>query len=105
MINKSLLIKKLPYLNKGRWYKFFIEVDNGEFKITTKDTDCSISGTTLKVPGLEIIDYKTRIHSDAPSVVTFDRTMKIFADGSQGVTLPPATSTDYFTVWIFGIPA
>lgn len=104
MKNKSLLHKTLPYEEKGRWFKFFIEVDGGAYKITTKDKECSISGTTLKISGLEIIDYKTRIHSDAASVTTFDRTMRIFADGSQGVNLPPVACTDYFTVWVFGVP-
>lgn len=105
MINKSLLNKKFPYIEKGRWYKFFIEVDSGAYKITSKDVDCSISGTTLKIPNIEIVDYKTKIHSDAASVTTFDRTMRIFADGSQGVNLPPVACTDYFTVWVFGVPS
>lgn len=105
MLNTSLFRKNLPYLSKGRWYKFFIEVNEGAYKITTKDIDCSISGTSLKIPGIEIIDIKTRIHSDAVSVQSFDETYKIYADGSQGVNLPPVAACDYFTLWVFGAPA
>lgn len=105
MINKSLIHKNLPFLSKGRWYKFFIEVDDGgNYKITSKDKECSISGTTLKIPGIEITDYVAQVHNVTPSVITYDKTFRLFADGSHGVNLPPATSTDYFTIWVQGIP-
>lgn len=106
MLNKSLIHKISPFQSNGRWYKFFIEVDdNGNYKITTKDKECTISGTTLKIPGIEIIDYVVRIHNTTPSVISYDKTFKLFADGSQGVNMPATTCTDYFTIWVFGVPS
>lgn len=105
MINKSLIHKHLPHESKGRWYKFFIEVDNeGHYKITTKDRECVISGTSLKIPGIDVLDFIIRIHNTTPSVITYDKTFRLFADGSHGINLPATTCTDYFTIWVLGVP-
>lgn len=106
MINKSLINKIAPFQRSGKWYKFFIEVtDDGNYKITSKDKDCSISGSTLKIHGIDIIDYVVRIHNTTPSVISYDKSFKLFADGSQGVNMPATTCTDYFTIWVLGVPS
>lgn len=102
MKNTRLVNSKLPYAKGARWYKFFIEVDGSNYKITTKDRDCSISGTSLKIPGIEIIDFICKIHNTTPSVITYDKTFRLFADGSHGVNMPATTCTDYFTIWVLG---
>lgn len=98
---KKFLHRIAPFLNNGKWYKFFIEVNDGSYKITTKERACSISGTSLKIPNAQVIDYILDIHNDTASVTSVDKSIKLFADGSQGVALPSTSCTDYFTVWVF----
>lgn len=101
-MNKKVIHKNLPYITKSKWYKFFLEVDDGGYVITTHDRECSVNSSILKVPGLNIIDYVFEGHNVAESLVTTNKSLKYYADGSQGVVIPAASSVDYITVWVLG---
>lgn len=96
-----------PYDIPGRWYKFFIESTGSTIKLTQCDLDDStISGTTLKFPdGFRAIDYKIDIHTITESTVTYNAAYKFMTGGIQACSLPPASSFDYMTAYIYGYMA
>lgn len=101
-MTQKFIHKNLPYLTKGKWYKFFLENDNDSYTITTKDIPATVNSSILKVPGLNIIDYVFEGHNVASSLVTINKSFKYYSDGEQGVVLPAPSSVDYITVWVFG---
>lgn len=102
MIDRVQKRKDLPYITKAKWYKFFLEVNDGSYVITTQDREATTTSSILKVPGMNIIDYVFEGHNVAESLVTTNKSFKYYADGSQGVVLPASNSVDYIAVWVLG---
>jgi len=92
-----------PWMKKGRWYEFFIENDNGAYKLTLSDLEgCAIAANNLKFPdGYHILQYVCDVNSDADAVVTNQQSIKIYADGKQACNLPALTSFDWCKVYVF----
>ena len=95
-----------PLYNIGRWYYVEIESESGTATITKADADLTgstISGSYLKtVEGLHIVDYLIDITPDASSAVSVDKSIRLYADGIQGVTLPTASDYTKVVLNIFG---
>lgn len=103
MVNNSLKNNIVPWQEKGRWYKFFIESDGTAYTLTTKEiSTAAISGSYLQLPAdYHIIDYVVELNVDSSSAATYEKGIRLYADGKQGVVLPDKANIDYATVWIF----
>lgn len=88
---------------KGRWYRFFIESDGSEYKLTESDVEgATIDSTFLHLPaGYQIIEKCYQVHSTA--AFTLNISLKSYADGSQAASLPAKTGFDYGYFYIFAI--
>lgn len=106
MENQMFKNKIVPWQNKGRWYEFFIESDGTDYTLTLSPSELgagvAISGSYLKFDeGWHIIDYVCDIHVDTSSATTFEKGLRMYADGSQGCVLPDKTSFDAMYMWVF----
>ena len=95
-----------PVMNRGRWYSAIVESD-GTASITSIDADintASISGSYLKFPaGFHMVDYLLDVTTTgAVSAVSVNKALRLYADGSQGLTLPDAGDYQKTVVNVFG---
>lgn len=95
-----------PLSNKCRYYKLFIESDDTTAKITTVDKaleETTVSATTIHFPtGFRTVSFLTDIHNIGGTVTNYNADVRLFADGSQGATLPPLVNYDYMTMYVYG---
>lgn len=96
-------VKNEPF-NKGDWYKFFIESDGTQIKITTSD----LPDTVLELPYLKLpkdfhmIQRLYDIHSTATtSSYDFYNDTRYYEDNIY-IYLPDADVFDYMDLYIFG---
>lgn len=95
--------KIVPWQKRGRWYRFFIESDGTDFKITSGDLESTIASGYLKLPKkIHALDYIIDINNTAASNRTFAKTFKTFTAGEMGVLLPDVRDFDYMYVYVFG---
>lgn len=97
---------KAPFEGKGRWYRLFIESTDEVAQITRGDEaliDSVVSSTTIHFPtGFRAVDIVTDVHNIGGNVTNYSAEKRLFADGSQGSTLPPLANYDYMYMYIFG---
>lgn len=101
----------LPYAPpvNGRWYKIFLENDNGAVKITTKDIDCRIS--LLPETGfILIIDkkYKMLSYMIEPVLNLIDDvcTVKLeYYRGECNIEFDKTQSIDNLTIYVYCVRA
>ena len=92
--------------DRGRWYDITVESD-GTASITKADADvstASISSTYLKMPaGFHLIDYIMDVTTTgADSAVSVNKALRLYADGTQGLTLPNAGDYQKAVINVFG---
>lgn len=92
-----------PYI-KGRWYRTFIESDDGAIKITESDIPVSVNGAYIKFPkDFHIMDVKYDMNSvphTGNAVITVD--VMSYPDGCQGIARPLPSAIDYGYIYTFG---
>ena len=103
MENSILKNKIAPWQEKGRWFKFFVESDGTDYTLTSSEiTGATIDGSYLKLPAdYHAIEYVVDLNVDASAAATFEKGIRMYADGKQAVVLPAKTSIDYCTVYVF----
>lgn len=94
-----------PYAIKGRWYKFFLESDGIDTKLTTSDIeDVTLDGPYLVFPeGFIVMNIIIDFHTVSASALQ-SRVVDIQyrADGTQAVYLPNSRNFDYGDIYILG---
>ena len=98
--------RNFPYMNRGQWFIFEIEVIEGETHLKSLHhamQGASISGNFVKLPaGYHIINVKYDISflTDAKSEV-LTPSIKNYAGGVQAFPIPKADKFDHLTTWVF----
>ena len=90
--------------SRGRWYRFFIESDGSDIKITSADLEASNSNSYLQMPSdFHIMDCMYDVHTiEGGAATNMDLVLRTYADGKQAVALPPVGNFDYASIYIFG---
>lgn len=101
MLNNQLKNSLVPWQEKGRWYKVFIESNGTDFSITTSDIEnASITSKGLTLPS------NVRVHSVAfgdhdAHAGNMSTTVSFSSSGKPQIGLPTVTATTYIEVWAF----
>lgn len=96
--------KLVPFQARGRWYKFFIESDGTNYKLTTSDLEgCEFGTNYIKLPqGYHVVDIAHDVHCEADDSASAGcGVLRLFAGDYQGVQLPVKASFTYMTLWVF----
>lgn len=90
-------------MNKGRYYRIFVESINGSFKITHTDLiGVVVSGNSVKLPlGYHIINVDTDVNTVIGGSASTFGTRKVYADGCQAVELCDSKSFDFAEIFVF----
>lgn len=97
--------KECPAYNHGRWYEFFIESDGSNYTMTTADLDgVTFSGNYLKMPdNFHVVQTLLDINPyHVEAATSIDLSLRQYADGTQGITLPVRNNMDWCRVYVFG---
>lgn len=100
----ELYDRSVPWQDKGRWYKLFIESDGVDYVPGACDIEIEISSTYAKLPeGFHVLDSKYDVHFvDTGSAANTSFVLRNYADGRQGITLPAKANFDYMTIYVYG---
>lgn len=104
MRNTVLQNSLAPWQAKGHWYHFFIESDGTAYTLTTADiSTAAIDGSYLKFPAdFHVIDYAVDIDVDTSAAATFEKGIRLYADGKQAIVLPGKANIDWADIQVFG---
>lgn len=107
MLNQTLKNNIVPWQEKGRWFHFFVESNGTDYTLTTSDiTGAAIDGSYLKLPAnYHIIDYACDIDVDTSAAATFEKGIRLYADGKQAIVLPGKANIDWVDIQVFAYVA
>ena len=94
---------KKMYDRPGREYQFIITSDGTNYSIRRKDIeDVTISGKYLKLPlGYMIADFNERMIGTATAATDVSMNLHLYADKSQGVSLPDPALFESLIMYIY----
>lgn len=95
--------KLTPFQARGRWYKFFIESDGIDYKITQSDLEgTDIVTTYLRLPsGYHVLQVIGDVHSIEDGSASNAFVPRFFQNDRQGCMLPAKNTFDAMTVYVF----
>lgn len=98
------MFNKMPY-DKGRWYRAFIESNGNDCTVISSDLKgVGQSGQYLTLPQyFHTVDVKHDINCiEGGTANNVENSIRLYANGSQGVMLPQPTDFDWCYIYIFG---
>lgn len=92
-----------PYNIDGRWYKFFVESDGVNYKLTTSDIpEAVLDGNFITLPvNCHVLNINHDVHTVAGHAQTVANRIRFNADASQSIPLPNANVLDYANIYAF----
>lgn len=103
MLNQTLKNQIVPWQEKGRWYRVFVESDGSHIKLTECDLEgCAMSGNNLTLPaGYSIIDVKYTDVDLAASKTIGIYGKEVTSGYKDYLRVPSAADFTYCEVWFF----
>lgn len=103
MLNQTFKNQIVPWQEKGRWYRAFIESDGSKIKLTHSDLEeCTVSGTNFVLPaGYSLVDVKYTDVDLAASKTIATYGKEVTAAYRDYLRVPSAADFTYCEVWFF----